>query len=596
MRFLALTAFQSATLALLTTAAIIALYFLKHRRRRLVVSSALLWKRVLAKHLENSLFERLRRILSILIAVAIGLLVAMSIAQPEIEWLTGKTTRTIIVLDTSPSMQARRSDGRTRWQHAVDDATSLVNQGSVRNQVRIVDTAGQFDSAFTTDRKELRRMIASLHPVNSPTRFPHMETTAAKSQDAPQIYLITDGVSPLGVPAGVTSISEFQAASNVGITAFEVRSIPSSVLAYEAYLEVTNFGKSVRNVDITISGAGQQRMSRSVKIDPGKSYSEAMNVSKFDGGGIRASVASDGDAFSPDDVAFAYLPVKRRAKTLLVTSGNKFLESVLKLDSLIELSVTNPAGYTGSGDYDAYVFDGFAPQQQPARPALIIGAQGTQNVSWLPKHLGSIAKPSFESRLETHPVMKHVVLNDVTVDSAARIDPANLTVLAASAANTPLIVASERPQWILLTFDLNSSDLPYHAGFPLFIDNAMSWFGRDRLALRRMPGMVDIPIAGAQIRTIDGQAIPSRDSLNGTVFEASDPGLYVANRGDVSQYIAVNFANRQYSDINSSHVRDSKSTPGSPPLLRRELWYYMLITALLLIGAEWFTYHRRITL
>jgi hypothetical protein len=337
-------------------------------------------------------------------------------------------------------------------------------------------------------------------------------------------------------------------------------------------------------------------MNRSVKIDPGKSYSEAMNVSKFDGGGVRASIVSDGDAFSPDDVAYAYLPVKRRAKTLLVTSGNKFLESVLKLDSLIELSVTNPAGYSATGDYDAYVFDGFAPQQQPARPALIIGAQGTANISWLPKHLGSVAKPSFESRMDNHPVMKHVVLNDVTVDSAARIDPANLTVLAASAADTPLIVASERPQWILLTFDLGSSDFPYHAGFPLFIDNAMSWFGRDRLALRRMPGMVDIPIAGAQIRTIDGQTIPSRDSLNGTVFEALDPGLYVASRGDVSQYVAVNFANRQYSDINSSHVRDSKSTEASPSLLRRELWYYMLIAAMLLIGAEWFTYHRRITL
>jgi hypothetical protein len=58
----------------------------------------------------------------------------------------------------------------------------------------------------------------------------------------------------------------------------------------------------------------------------------------------------------------------------------------------------------------------------------------------------------------------------------------------------------------------------------------------------------------------------------------------------------VNFANRQYSDINSSHVRDNKSTQASPPLLRRELWYYMLIAAMLLIGAEWFTYHRRITL
>ena len=596
MRFLALTAYQSAALALLTTAAIVALYFLKHRRRRLVISSALLWKRVLAKHLENSLFERLRRILSILIAVAIGLLVALSIAQPEIEWLTGKTSRTIIVMDTSPSMQARRSDGRTRWQHAVDDANALVSQGSIRNQYRIVDTSGQFDSAFTTDRSELRRMIAGMHPVNSPTRFPHMETPATSSQDAPQIYLITDGVSPLDVPAGVHSISEFQTASNIGITAFEVRSIPSSVLAYEAYLEVTNFGKSARSVDITISGAGQQRMNRSVKIEPGKSYSESLNVSKFDGGGVRASLASDGDAFSPDDVAYAYLPVKRRTKTLLVTSGNKFLESVLKLDSLVDLTVTAPAGYTGSSDYDAYVFDRFVPQQQPARPTLIVGASENASVSWLPKSLGTVSKPTFESRMENHPVMRHVVLNDVSVESAARIDPSNLIVLAASASNMPLIVASERPQWILLTFDLNSSDLPYHAGFPLFVDNAMSWFGRDRLALRRMPGIVDIPVTGAQVRTIDGQPIASRASLNGTVFEAPDPGLYVASRGDVSQYVAVNFSNRQYSNINASRVRDDKASQAAVPLLRRELWYYMLIAAMVLIGAEWFTYHRRITL
>jgi hypothetical protein len=158
----------------------------------------------------------------------------------------------------------------------------------------------------------------------------------------------------------------------------------------------------------------------------------------------------------------------------------------------------------------------------------------------------------------------------------------------------PLIVASERPQWILLTFDLGASDLPYHAGFPLLVDNAMAWFGRDRLALRRMPGMVEIPIAGAQIRTTDGQPIPSLESLNGTVFEAPDPGLYVASRGDVSQYVAVNFTNRQYSDINVSRVRDNKSTQASIPVLRRELWYYMLIAAMILIGVEWFTYHRRI--
>src|SRR5688572_24664266 len=118
MRVLGLTALQTFLMALATAGAIIALYFLKHRRRRIVISSALLWRRVLEKHLENSLFERLRRIISVIVAVAIGLLIALAIARPEIDFLTGKPQQTIIVLDTSPSMLTRTADGLSRWQHA----------------------------------------------------------------------------------------------------------------------------------------------------------------------------------------------------------------------------------------------------------------------------------------------------------------------------------------------------------------------------------------------------------------------------------------------------------------------------------------------
>ena len=89
MRFLALTAIQGALLAAITTAVVVALYFLKHRRRQVVISSTQLWKRVLENRNENSLFEKLRRYLSILLAVTTALLVAMSIARPEIHWLTG---------------------------------------------------------------------------------------------------------------------------------------------------------------------------------------------------------------------------------------------------------------------------------------------------------------------------------------------------------------------------------------------------------------------------------------------------------------------------------------------------------------------------
>jgi hypothetical protein len=467
----------------------------------------------------------------------------------------------------------------------------LLNAGGIRTEFRITDTADQFDTPFTTDRTELRKAIEGMHPVNLPSRFPKLDSKSSSGQ-RPSVYFITDGVSAARAPNGVNTMSVFESAANVGVTAFEIRSMPSAKLGYEAYLEVYNSGKDTRPVEITLSGAGQHRITRNVRLAGGQSFKEAIDVSQFEGGGIRASVRSDGDAFPSDDVAYAYLPVKRRTKTLLVTSGNMLLETVLKLDSLVELSVTNPKSFAGGGDFDALVFDRFAPAEPPSRPALIIGAQ---NASWLPKIVGNASKPSFQSWMEDHPVMRHVSLYDVKLDNAARIGSSKLTVLAASGADTPLIVASERPRWVLLAFDLQLSDFPYHSAFPLFIDNTLAWFDRERLALRRPPGIVDVAMPGAQIRDIDGRSIPSRDTAEGIVFEAADPGLYVASKGDARQYVAVNFANRQYSDINNSHIRENAKPQSENPILHRELWFYMLCAAALLFGLEWFTYHRRIT-
>jgi hypothetical protein len=516
----------------------------------------------------------------------------LSIGRPEVEWLTGRSPRAVIVLDTSPTMQARMSDGNTRWQHAVDAANAFVGAGTGSTQFRIADTSGQFDSPFTDNRSEIRRIIERMHPVIAPTRFPDIDKTA--NDDDTRVTFITDGVSRVNVPQKAALISVFENAPNAGITAFEVRSMPTAPLAYEAFLEIYNSGKEGRSVEITVSGAGQQRIVKTVHIDAGQTYKEALDLSKFDGGGIRAAVHSEGDALSPDDIAYAYLPVKRKTRTLLVTNGNKFLENALRLDRLVDLTVIPPSAYKEVRDFDALVFDRFAPPEQPSRPALIIGAQ---KAAWLRQPTGYVAHPRFESWRDDHPVMQHVSLFDVSVDSAAHIDTASLIVLGASANDTPLIVASEQPRWIELTFDLQASDFPYHSGFPIFLDNAIAWFGRERLALRRAPGVVEIPLRKAEVRTIDGAPVPTQESVAGTVFEALDPGLYVATSGDIRQYVAVNFANRDFSDLNNSHIRESGTTQGAGiPFLRHELWFYMLCAALILIGAEWYTYHRRITL
>jgi hypothetical protein len=80
------------------------------------------------------------------------------------------------------------------------------------------------------------------------------------------------------------------------------------------------------------------------------------------------------------------------------------------------------------------------------------------------------------------------------------------------------------------------------------------------------------------------------------VFDATEPGLYTASQGDTRLHIAVNLSNRNFSDVNRSAFRNDAGTLFEQHLLRRELWFYMLVAAVILIAVEWFTYHKRITL
>jgi hypothetical protein len=585
MNFLALTPFQTALLAAITSAAVIALYFLKLRHRRVFISSSILWRRVLDERQAYSLWEKLRKVISIAVALTIALLMALALARPEIASLTGRNERIVIVLDTSPTMSTLSSDGKTRWQHAVTEAKGLLDSGGPTTEFRVIDTSGFTASAFTTDRNEIRKLIDEMSPKTSDPQFPRVD-----GRDS-QVYFVSDGVTLHNTPSFVRRISVYESANNIGITAFEIRSIPSTPLGYEAYLEVQNFGQPAE-AGITLSGTGGQRINRTVRLGTEEIYKDVFDLSQFSGGGIRATVQTKNDALSLDDVAFAYLPVKRKTRTLLVTKGNNALETLLKLDNYVDLMVTDPSNYRESPNIDAYIFDRFAPATAPSRPALIIG---TPNASWLQRSTGEVKKPEITSWSESHPVMQYVSVHDLSIERASVIDAGNLTVIAASK-QTPLIVASDRPKWVMLTFDLSSSDFAFHVGFPVFIENVLSWFSREQLAIKRSPGLVDVPLANAQIRTIDGKTIPSDQQLGQTVFETSEPGLYAATQGDQRVHVAVNLANPNFSDVNRSVFKTDRRAAAQTYWLRRELWFYMLVAAVALIGVEWFTYHRRVTL
>jgi hypothetical protein len=130
-------------------------------------------------------------------------------------------------------------------------------------------------------------------------------------------------------------------------------------------------------------------------------------------------------------------------------------------------------------------------------------------------------------------------LQDVLIQSVPKLDPAGRSVLAASH-DIPLVLASENPRRLAVAFDLHSSDFPVQAGFPIFVHNALAWLSND-----------------------------------GPAMHAANPIFF---------------------DVNRSTLVEQRPLVRESPWLRHELWFYMLAAAVVLIGTEWITYHRRVTL
>src|SRR5262249_7016874 len=173
------------------------------------ISSSILWRRVLDERPSHSPWGKLRRIVSIAVAVTIALLIAMSIARPEIASLTAKSARIVIVIDTSPTKQTHTSDGKTRWQHAIEQAKRILDSGGPTTEFRVIDTSAATASAFTTDRNEVRRLIDQMSPRTSDPEFPKVD-----GRDS-QVYFVSDGVAIHNTPSFVKKVSVFESANNV---------------------------------------------------------------------------------------------------------------------------------------------------------------------------------------------------------------------------------------------------------------------------------------------------------------------------------------------------------------------------------------------
>lgn len=595
MSFFGLAGPTMALLLAATAGVILFLYWLRPPPQRVVVPSTIIWTLVLKERKRRSDFWRW--LVSLLVALAVGLALAAALGRPEIEALSGKARRIAVVVDDSPTMGARTASGETRFDRARQVARGLLTEGSAASEYLVTDTAGRLVGAeFGSRRTALERLEGLRVSLNEPSAFPAADPILFSDPDT-EVYFVTDGVMVREAPAGVRVVSVFQPVDNVGITAFDLRPVPAEPNRFEAFLELTNHSAERKRVALRVDGASGQTIQRAVSLAAGQVLGESFELDGFSAGPVRVLIDALDDGFELDNVAYAYLGSPRRARVVLVSAGNDYLETLLRLDPRVSLERI-PAGEIpeSATPPDLFVFDRVAPAAPPSAPALLIHPGAA---SWLPVPSGrEIENLSLAGTARAHPLMEHVDLGDVVVERAALVSRGRYQVVAGSD-EEPLILASESPvRFAILTFALEDSNLPFQSSFPVFLSNAVSWLSGTEVVASSL-GTVAVAVESGVVTDIEGQAVAARASAGRTSFSPEAPGLYAVKGFERELMVSANLLTPRISAVNDSALEGAE--PGMPSSesrgsqARGELWVGLVLFALALLLLEWWTYHRRMT-
>ena len=567
------------------------LYWLKPPPPTVMVSSSLLWKKLLKQRKKSSFIDKIRWLLSLLLASIIAISLVVASGGPEL--FSDEVTdieNVSIVIDNSGTMATLTQSGESRWQNALGYAESLIIDSHPSNEVVLLDTGGQITSRLSTNKWEALTKLESLTLSFGETHyFPNLPEREDRT------VFISDGVSNVMIPSDVEVVSVFELAENVGITGLAVMpNTDGDPSTLRGLVQITNGSLIPKEVRLRASGLGGANISLSLTVGPGESEVRNLDLTSFQQGPIRTSVTSVRDGLVDDNVAYAVIPSRTRTRVTMVTPGNVYLETAFKAMSQIELVTVSKEEYDSDDVTDLYVFDRFIPEVIPDAPGLF----------FLPTELPMRESSSSDGSLEMHPLFKGVSLSDLMVERVA--SPNFLTddsQILWGDTETPLLVASDlNYRMIEVGFALDGSNFPLQPAFPIFLRNAVVWMLESDLPQSSGPGQIEIPGMNTTVTDLEGKSVQTNSLDQVTSFEARAPNLYSVNQGENTFWMPINLTNPRVTLVNESKL-ESASPLDTNGLVDTELesqadpalWRMLALIAFVLVTLEWVTYHRRIT-
>jgi len=613
-------------------AAVVGLYILKLRRRPVAVPFWKVWRRILRDEEATSLFSQLKRILSLLLQLALLALLVVALGDPR--GLVGGGRNVVILVDTSASMKAidvatYAQPDRSRVDDARDEAKKIIRGlgASDRALVAGMDATVTPLSTLTSEAADLDEAVGRLRATDTRADFALALRFAAdvlRGLPAGEIVVVSDGGLPdardasgevrLGdVKLGFVPIGK--RGRNVGITQFTARRYPLDRDRYEVMLELASTSKAPEDVELVLLGDGNVVDVSKLRLQPGERLPRFYpNLSGADRT-LEARIALAGggrDDLPADDRAYALLPDKRRIRVLCVTAGNTYLEAALLLTSYLDVTYLSPGEYPPppGNAYDVTIFDGVAPPVAGSSGALLyLNPSGPSSPV---KVGGDLVNVGFDTVDKKSPLLRWTAIEDAYIGKARRLVPGPGDRVVGASEKGALLVSGKRSQrFVAIGFDPRDSDLVLRIAWPVLVLNIVGDFAAEDSSY--LSGFrtgqawhIPVPTTSDEVRLTapDGSERRLPVQQGRAVYFGQEAGFYTLETGPkgsaTKTRLAANLVDPGETAIEPARKisvggQDAARIEAPAGGFRGEWWVVLLLAAALLTTIEWVTYHRRIT-
>jgi hypothetical protein len=398
----------------------------------------------------------------------------------------------------------------------------------------------------------------------------------------------------------------------LSITEFSVRRYPLDKSRYEVMLEVANLNDAPADVELELSGDGVLVDVTRLKLGPNERlpryYQDLAGASRTLTARIKTTPGTD--ELPADDVAYALLPERRRARILLVSPGNTYLEATLLLDEYLDVTQVAPGAPLPEGKFDVAIFDGVAPPlDERIGAALYLNppAEGS------PVPLGAALEDfGFDTWERKSAVLRFMSMGDIQASKGHAFKPSPGDKVLGASDHGPILVSGAREghRFVALGFDPRDSDLVLRIAWPLFVLNTINAFVEEDtgyVSSFRTGDVWHIAVPGS-LSTVSltepgglKHAVPVSDGR--AVFRGELAGFYKLSGGADDAPLGEFAAN--LSDLDESRILPQKelvlagkkasAVSIAAVSLKSEVWIYLLLAVLAISLVEWITYHRRLT-